>query len=291
MGTAGAVQGFVQRHPVSTYYVLAITISWAAIMAVVGPTEFFRLSGTSASFALAGLASLTGPSIAGLGMTALVDGRAGMRDLVSRLRLWRVGARWYAIALLTAPVVTITTTLALSLTSRDFLPVILSADDKVGPIVTGIGVAIIVPIFEELGWTGFVVPRLLPRHGVLVTGFLMGVLWGVWHYPLFSGAPVGQVPVVLMMAVLLFAWLLPYRVLMVWVYSRTGSLLVAMLMHAPIVASQYILRSDRLSEAGVLTSLLVLGAALWALVAGIAVADRGHFAPTRLQPTAGGRAA
>jgi uncharacterized protein len=291
MSRAGAVQGFVHRHPVSTYYVLTITISWGTIMAVVGPTEFFRLSGTSANFALAGLASLTGPSIAGLGMTAVVGGRAGMRDLISRLRRSRVGARWYAIALLTAPVVTIATSLALSLASRDFLPGILTADDKLGLIVTGISVALIVPIFEELGWTGFVVPRLLPRHGVLVTGFLMGVLWGVWHYPLFSGAPVGQVPVVVMMAALLFAWLLPYRVLMVWVYSRTGSLLVAMLMHAPIVASQYILRSDKLSEAEALTSVLVLGAALWALVAGIAVASRGRLAPTRLQPTAGGRAA
>lgn len=288
---ARAVQSLVQRHPVSSYYVLTFAISWGAIVAVVGPTEFFRLSGTSDLFPLAGMASLLGPSIAGLGLTALVDGRAGLRDLASRLRRWDVGARWYAGALLTAPVVTVAVSLALSLFSRDYLPGILTADDKLGLIAMGIGVAIIVPIFEEIGWTGFVVPRLLARHGVLATGSAMGILWGVWHYPLFSGAPVGQVPVVVMMAALLFAWLVPYRILMVWVYSRTGSLILAMLMHAPIVAAQYILRSDELSEAESLTSLIVLGGALWALVAGIALADRGHLGRSRLEPTVGGTAA
>ena len=289
MDRARAIRGVIQQHPVATYYILAIGISWAAILAVVGPTEFFHLTGTSALFPIAGMASLLGPSIAGLGMTAVVDGRAGLRDLASRLRRWDVGVRWYAIALLTAPVVTIAVSLALSLLSRAYLPGILSADNPLGLVAMGIGVAVIVPIFEELGWTGFVVPRFLARHGVLTTGVLMGILWGIWHSPLFSGAPAGEVPVAFMMAALLFAWLVPYRVLMVWVYSRTESILLAMLMHAPIVAAQYILRSDELSEAESLISLLVLGGALWTLVASIALADRGHLGRRRLAPTLDGR--
>jgi hypothetical protein len=64
-----------------------------------------------------------------------------------------------------------------------------------------------------------------------------------------------------------------------------------MLMHAPIVAAQYILRSDEISEAESLTSLMVLGGALWALVAGIALAGRGHLGRSRLEPTVGGTAA
>jgi hypothetical protein len=49
------------------------------------------------------LLMLVGPSAAGLLLTGIVYGRAGFRDLLSRLLKWRVSLRWYAIALLTAP--------------------------------------------------------------------------------------------------------------------------------------------------------------------------------------------
>ena len=42
------------------------------------------------------------------------------------------------------------------------------------------------------------------------------------------------------MAAMLFSWLLPYRVLIVWVYDRTHSLLVAVLMHMQIVIGQLV---------------------------------------------------
>jgi hypothetical protein len=83
-------------------------------------------------------------------------------------------------------------------------------------------------------------PRLLPRHGVLATGMVMGVLWGAWHFPLFAGsaAASGPVPPALLIAALLFAWLPPYRILMVWVYDHTQSLLLMLLMHLAIVVNQ-----------------------------------------------------
>jgi hypothetical protein len=66
-----------------------------------------------------------------------------------------------------------------------------------------------------------------------------------------------------------------YRVLMVWVYDRTASLLVAMLMHASLSASTLILRPR--TTAGHLTWNLLLAAALWIIVATIAVAKRGQL--------------
>jgi uncharacterized protein len=71
-----------------------------------------------------GLAMLAGPSVAGILLTGLLYGRAGFRDLLTRMTRWRVGARWYAVALLTAPLLFTAVSLALSLTSPEFLPVI-----------------------------------------------------------------------------------------------------------------------------------------------------------------------
>ncbi len=267
------------KHPVLTYYVVAFTISWGAILLVVGPGGFLSTTGTSPSFALAGFASLLGPSLSGVVLTGLVDGRAGWRDLLSRLRRWRVGVRWYAVALLTAPLVTTVTLLALSLTSPAFLPAIITAEDKASLLLTGIAVGLIVPAFEELGWTGFATPRLRLRHGVLGTGLIMGLLWGAWHFPLFAGsaASSGGIPPVLFMTAMLCSWLPPYRVLMVWVYDRTQSLLVVMLMHTPIVVSQFVLNPEGITGEALFTSLIATGAALWLVVGAVVLVNGGHI--------------
>ena len=65
-----------------------------------------------------------------------------------------------------------------------------------------------------------------------------------------------------------------YRVLMVWVYDRTGSLLVAMLMHASLTASMLIFGPLAISGVPLLTYELVFAAALWVVVAAVAVANR-----------------
>jgi membrane protease YdiL (CAAX protease family) len=51
--------------------------------------------------------------------------------------------------------------------------------------VGGLVVGLLVPFFEELGWTGFATAELRKRHGVLATGLIMGLLWGAWHVPLY----------------------------------------------------------------------------------------------------------
>ena len=112
-------------------------------------------------------AMLAGPSVAGILLTGLVSGKAGLRELLSRLLKWRVGARWYAVALLTAPLLVTAVLLALSLISPVFLPAIVTTDDKAALLLSGIAAGLAGGFFEELGWTGFAIPRLRRRYGVL----------------------------------------------------------------------------------------------------------------------------
>jgi membrane protease YdiL (CAAX protease family) len=138
---------------------------------------------SSGPYAMAVLATLAGPSFAGIVLTGFIEGSAGLRELGSRFVRWRVGARWYAVALLTAPLLMMAVLLVLSLTSSEFLPLILTTDDRGALLLSGIIGGLAVGIFEELGWTGFAVPRLRRRHGVLGTGLIAGLLWGAWHFP------------------------------------------------------------------------------------------------------------
>ena len=121
------------------------------------------------------------------------------------------------------------------------------------------------------------------RYGVLGTGLIVGVLWGAWHLPINfwgSGVTVGE----LSLAIFLPSWLLgilvgsltAYRVLMVWVYERTGSLLVAILMHVSLAAFTFIL-TPPLGGVPYWVIGFAYAAALWVIVAVVAVAQGGHL--------------
>ena len=112
------IKAFIKKHSVLTYYALVFAMSWGGVLIVVGPGGFPGTSKQVASlmpFVI--LAFLAGPSVAGLLLTGFVYGRAGLRELLSRLFRWRVAARWYAVALLTAPLLMMAVLLGLSLFS------------------------------------------------------------------------------------------------------------------------------------------------------------------------------
>src|SRR5215204_2220168 len=286
----------IKRHPLLSYFALAFAITWGSFVLAVGPGGIPATKEQFTTIPLGAiLAVLVGPSVSGILLTGLVHGRAGFRDLLTRMRRWRVGARWYAVALLTAPLVFTAALFPLSLISPVFRLGIFASDAKVSFVLMGIVVGLIVGIFEELGWTGFAVPTLLKlRYGVLSTGLIVGVLWGAWHLLgndiWASVATSGGFPLVLFVALtglsFLVGGLLAYRVLMVWVYERSGSLLLAMLMHASLSACQFILGPvagpGALSGASLLAYGIASGAAMWVVVGVLAVATRGHL--TRQPP-------
>ena len=257
------MRGFVRGHPVASYYVLAFAITSGAIVLVVGPKGLF---GTAETILVARIVGLSGPSVAGVVLTGFLEGRQGYRALWSRLRRWRVGGRWYAVALLTGPAVMAASVFGLAVVDTSFVPAIVTDPNTLRLVGSALAAGALVGVFEELGWTGFATPRLLERHSVLATGLGMGVLWSIWHFPFFSGStdPAGAVPSWLLVTVMLCAWLPPYRVLMVWLYQRTESVLLVILMHAPIVACQYLLAAH-LSGTGRVVLLLSWGIAFWTL--------------------------
>jgi CAAX protease family protein len=286
MDAMTATKTFVMRQPVVTYFVLTFLISWSGILVALGPGAFTGATApTEGLLPLVYLAMFAGPSVAGILMTGLVDGKAGFHDLRSRLLRWRVGVRWYMVALLTAPLVVTAVLLPLSLSFAGFLPGVFASDHKVSLLVIGLAAGLMTGLCEELGWTGFVIPRLRLRYGVLTTGLIVGLLWGAWHFPLFSGGDLsGALPLALFLPVQLFSFLAAYRVLMVWVYDRTGSLLVAMLMHASLTASTLILQPLDVAGMRALTYDLVLAGALWLLIAALAMANGRQLSRPLLRP-------
>lgn len=267
---------FVSRRPVLAFYVLAFAISWGGFALVVGPGGFtsdnWQAEGV---FLPAVLVMLAGPCVAGLLSIGVAGGRAGFREMLARLSAWRVNARWYAMAILPAPVLTGGVLVALSLTSPIF-----TSDRKWIVVMSGVAAGL-TTICEEIGWTGFAVPRLRVRFSVLATGLIAGVLWGTWHLLqqiFISGTYAGTIPRAVYLPLGFFsavAMLTGYRVLMVWVYDRTRSLFVITLMHASLTANNVFIFTPDATGAASLIYGWLLAVAVWAVVAVVALANRG----------------
>ena len=279
------IKTFILKYPVLSFFALTFVLSWGGFVLTVGgpggfpgdPEQFETL------MPFVALAMLAGPSVSGLLLTGLIDGKAGLRGLLSRLLKWRVNFPWYAFALLPAPILAAAGLFALSQNSMIF-----TADHKAALLLAG-GAAGLSTVFEEIGWTGFAVPRLRMRYSILKTGLIAGVVWGAWHLIQglwISGTYAGELPVALFMSLntlVGMAQLTAYRVLLVWVYDRTESLFVVTLMHASLTASTVFIFRPLSAGASFLIYTLALTAALWVVVAAVAAANPGRLSRQPLQ--------
>lgn len=270
---------FIKRNSVLTYFSIVFIISWGLIIILAGPGNLpIDAEQSKKLLPLLYILMLVGPSLAGVLLIGFINGKAGFIKLKARLLNWREGIRWYMVALLTAPILASVILLLFSYLSPEFNFSIFSFQEKTPFLLSGIVIGLIVGLFEEIGWSGFVVPKLRLRYNIFMTGLIVGILWGAWHFILFweSDSFSGTLPLLILLG-RLFAWLPPFRVLMVWLLDRTESLLIVILTHASLVFTTTVLVPMTLIGKNLLTWLILWGAALWIIVFVIAIFQGGIF--------------
>lgn len=269
---------FLTRHSLVIGIVLMFLLTWPVMFASSGVLPF------NVPFIL-GLAAGWGVSIAALIMTAVTLGGKAVISLLRRFLLWRVSWRWYAVALLLYPAIqgtSVTIKTALAGVPPDFSTVVAHSI---------FGSAALLPIFvlpffltdaitngEELGWRGYVLPRLQASHSALVSSLILGVIWALWHIPQFI-APGNTSP-----ALMFLLKILADSVLYTWLYKNTrGSLLLATLFHASGNTGAVFLPVAT-SVSGTNAGTLPIQIALEILVAGIVVLTHGPARLSRTEP-------
>lgn len=171
---------------------------------------------------------------AALLVTGLALGREGVVSLLRRYLIWRVGGRWYLVAFLLYPVIFLS---AIALNAAwtgapvDFNTTL--ARQFFGPSANLL--LFVLPFFlfeaiangEEMGWRGFVLPRLQAGHSALVASLILGLIWGFWHLPRYLALDSGG------SFALSMAKFLGDAILYTWLYNNTrGSLLLVTIFHA-----------------------------------------------------------
>jgi len=207
-----------------TYFLLTFLVTWSLWFA----SGITSPAGPHGPLFLLGVFS---PGLVAIGLTARHGGRSGVITLLRRLVDWKVSLRWYAFALGYMAAVKLAAASLHRLTWGDWprfgeQPWYLLLAATLGSTLLA-GQA-----GEELGWRGYALPRLAERLGLGAASLLLGVVWALWHLPLFyaPGADTfGQsFPLYLLQVMALSAT-------MAWLYASTrGSLLPVMLFHAAV---------------------------------------------------------
>ena len=234
----GGLGGIVRRHGLVTFYALAFGLSWLAWLPFVLSQHglgmvsipFPEVLGT-ATFAGILPGAYLGPLGAAFVVTALSEGRPGLRRWTGRLFRWGVNWKWYALALLGVPAVLVAGSLVMPGAVAGlrfppleaflvYVPVLL-----IQMVTTGLA--------EEPGWRDFALVRHQRQQGPLLGTMILSVLWAAWHFPLFVtewGAGMGGANPLVILTFTAFAVAL--SVVITWVFNRTrGSLPVVMLLH------------------------------------------------------------
>ena len=215
------------------FFFITFAVTWSCFSAVAA----LSAGAAAAAPALASLRlpllflGIFAPSLVALSLTARAEGSAGVFELLRRLVQWRVRARWYVFAVAYMAAIKLVVALlhralagAWPRFGSDAWYVIIVA--TVASTIVG-GQA-----GEEIGWRGYALPRLASHFGYARASVLLGVIWALWHLPLFFtvGADTyGQSFLVYTLQVTALS------VALAWLYERTnGSLLLTMLMHSAV---------------------------------------------------------
>jgi len=218
------------------YFILAFGWSWLFWIPLV--LTGMDISVTPGIVLLA--MGVLGPAVSAIFLTCLTGDKQERRDYWSRLISFkRIGPRWCAIIILIAPVYSVLAILT-GLVIKGNIPAFDTAVGYVTHPLTIIPFAIMRlvygPLPEELGWRGYALDRLQRKWNALVSSLVLGVIWAVWHTPMFfiRGSLMSEVFPLWSTKfwVAMGPGILAGAVVMTWIYNNTQrSTLAAILFH------------------------------------------------------------
>jgi len=122
-----------------------------------------------------------GPIIAAFVITALTEGKPGVRTLWRRFWNRNISLKWLLVTLLILPALQLITNLVIRLVDGQAYPVFFSYNPPWSIIPAFIMAFVFNGMFEEFGWRGYVLPRFQARWNALASSLILGVIWAAWH--------------------------------------------------------------------------------------------------------------
>jgi membrane protease YdiL (CAAX protease family) len=219
-----------QRISLPVFFILLFIVSWIGTIPMLSAS--WKSPKQVASFAWLQFLMLFGPGLVAVTVKGLNEGKKGIRELLGGLLKWRVDFFWYFIALF-GPAITILLARELSKLFGVALPP-LQNPENLAMVFLSTFLVYLVLNTEEIAWRGYGLPELQSIHGPLKASFILGLLWGIFHLPIFllkGGHPAGYPFSLYLIMVLAMTFVFT------WMFNGTGrSLLLVHLLHQSLNA-------------------------------------------------------
>ncbi|NNF33970.1 MAG: CPBP family intramembrane metalloprotease, partial [Saprospiraceae bacterium] len=171
----------ITKYPIWSFLIINYLISWSFLY----PCYQLILNNDEIPpLAFIGLIGGYGPTIAAILVQWIID-KSELKRLLLKIIQFRISAKVLAIIIL-IPIL-------LYILSQGVSTIIFGGEMALDPAkpLKGILVWILLalpfgPMGEELGWRGYMLPKLLARHSVIKSTILVGLAWGVWHLASFT---------------------------------------------------------------------------------------------------------
>lgn len=137
---------------------------------------FGQLTGNHPLFFLAVYA----PAIAAFIIVARVGGLSGLKRFIGRVLLWRCTVSWYAFLIIGVPLIFIVGSAIRGNLFTEVFPFM-----SLQSLLAVLTLAAIKGPMEEFGWRGLALPLLQRKLAPVWAGLILGVIWGLWHFPAF----------------------------------------------------------------------------------------------------------
>jgi membrane protease YdiL (CAAX protease family) len=226
----GNVKTFIQRNPLSSMYLIMFILAWSVMI-----PQMLYSQGILAKPLPEFLEILVGwaPGIAALVVSGILAGRAGVRDLLRRFLIWRVGIQWYLVGFFLLAAI-ILGGIGLHIAFGGEVPSIPAAGNPLWEIALTFLVLVLFGFLintEEIAWRGFALPRLERRYGAFIAALLITIPEVALHLPLFW---VKENPFFQTVGLYWFsAFSIAAVFIYVYVFNKTrGSLLIVTILHA-----------------------------------------------------------
>jgi len=225
-----ALTRLVARHPVATFLTMAYSVSIA--MAFMRLRTNGAIQSPSYQYSLVFLEHLFSVALPAFLVVAAMHGKAGVRDLARRSLRWRVGARWYLIALLGIPIASVLCASVI----YGVAPLNALVDNwqlLFTLILPSLLIRIVLNTIEEVGWLGFLQARLQDEYGPWKACLLVEIPFALWHLPGLLGDTGGQLSLAFIYTGVFAIFQLFGRFLNMWLYNNTNlSVLLVGMFHA-----------------------------------------------------------
>ena len=235
----------VKKKSLSLFFVIAYAIPIVATIIVAiftGLPSDIVVKELSPAALVVVVAMVHAPTIAAMIVVFRDQGLEGVTNLFRQLKDWRFAPEWYLKAILIFPVTMLTVLFVLSLFSANFAPVLVLSVMAFSGLLSS--------LWEEIGWTGFATPVMLTRLSPLETGLLLGFLHAMWHFAAsVYGAAAFHGNLFIVNFLFVAIGIIGLRVITIWIYTRTRSLVLGWLTHASFTGGQLSLVSLDLTSA------------------------------------------